>query len=130
MKCISLLLGIAQIALGIRLQESTKAMDTRMLVPLVIFVAAVIVILATLLIARKRKSDQLRRLFGAEYDRVLKEQGDARRAEAVQAQREKCVEKFSIRPLAAGDRREIPGGVVSSAEALRRRSFHGGQRGG
>jgi hypothetical protein len=53
---------------------------------------------------RKRKSDQLKQHFGSEYDRVVQIQGDPRRAEAVPTEREKRVEKFSIRALPGGDR--------------------------
>jgi hypothetical protein len=78
-------------------------MDTRILVP-VIIVVAIIIVVAALLVMRKRKSEQLRQRFGPEYDRTLQQHGDPRRAEAVLAEREKRVEKFSIRPLSAGDR--------------------------
>ena len=79
-------------------------MDTRILVPVVIAVIVLIVIAAALIIMRKNKSRQLKELFGPEYDRVLRQHGDTRHAEAVLAQREKRVEKFSIRTLSAGDR--------------------------
>jgi len=42
--------------------------------------------------------------FGPEYDRVVKQHGVTSRAEAVLAEREKRVEKFSIHALLAGDR--------------------------
>jgi hypothetical protein len=73
-------------------------MDTRILIWIVIGAVALIVI-AALLLMRKRKSAQLKQHFGSEYDRVAQEQGDPRRAEAVLAQREKRVEKLSIHPL-------------------------------
>lgn len=78
-------------------------MDTRILVPVIIAVV-ILVLVAALLIARKRKSDQLRQQFGPEYDRAVKQHGDTRRAEAVLAEREKRVESFSLRALAAPDR--------------------------
>ena len=73
-------------------------MDTRTLAFIVSGVVVLIVI-AALLAMRKRKSAQLKRHFGSEYDRVAQEQGDARHAEAVLSQREKRVEKLSIHPL-------------------------------
>ena len=78
-------------------------MDTRMLVYIAIAVVIVIVV-AALLASRKRRSDQLKQRFGPEYDRAVLQHGDARHAETVLADREKRVEKFSIRPLPGGDR--------------------------
>jgi hypothetical protein len=78
-------------------------MDTRILVPVVIAVV-VILLVAALLVMRKRKSDQLKQHFGSEYDRVVQLQGDPRRAETILTEREKRVEKFSIRDLPGGDR--------------------------
>ena len=73
-------------------------MDTRTLAFIVSGVVVLIVI-AALLAMRKHKSAQLKEHFGSEYDRVAQEQGDARHAETVLAQREKRVEKLSIHPL-------------------------------
>ncbi|MFY9937588.1 MAG: hypothetical protein WAK33_11975 [Silvibacterium sp.] len=78
-------------------------MDTRILVPVIIGLVLLIVIVA-LLVIRKRKSDQLKQHFGPEYDRVVRQHGGSRRAEAILAEREKRVEKFSIRALPAGER--------------------------
>jgi hypothetical protein len=77
-------------------------MDTNIVVSIVIGVAVLIVIIA-LLIIRKRKSDQLKQHFGPEYDRVVQQHGGPRRAEAILAEREKRVEKFSLRPLPPGE---------------------------
>ena len=78
-------------------------MDTRMLVALAI-AALLIVVVVAIFAMRKRKSVQLKEHFGAEYDRVAAQQGDPRRAEAVLAERERRVEKFSIRTLPADER--------------------------
>jgi hypothetical protein len=78
-------------------------MDTRILVSVVV-AAVVIIVIAALLVMRKRKSDQLKQRFGSEYDRLAQQDGGARHAEAVLAEREKRVEKFPIRPLPTGDR--------------------------
>jgi len=91
-------------------------MDTRILGSIVIGVVVLIVI-AALLIMRKHKSARLKQHFGAEYDRVAQEQGDARHAEAVLAQREKRVEKFSIH-LLPGLQRE---GYLQEWAAVQRR---------
>jgi hypothetical protein len=75
---------------------------------------------------------KLRERFGPEYDRVVKQQGDPRKAEGVLEFREKRREKFTIRPLAAADRSSFalgwnevqsrfvddPRGSVTVAESL------------
>ena len=79
-------------------------MDTRLLVPALVIVAVLIVI-AVALVMRRRRTDQLKRRFGPEYDRAVTQQhGDARRAEATLADREKRVEAFPLRALSAVDR--------------------------
>jgi hypothetical protein len=69
----------------------------------------VLVAIAAWAIARKQRSDHLRSRFGPEYDRVIHEQGDRRRAEAVLETREKRVERFHIRPLTPADRDRFAG---------------------
>jgi len=79
-------------------------MDTRLLIPALVIVAVLIAI-AVALVMRRRQSDQLKRRFGPEYDRTVTQQhGDARRAEATLADREKRVEAFPLRALSAVDR--------------------------
>lgn len=78
-------------------------MDTRVWIP-VIVVAVAILVLAVLLVTRRRRSEHLKDQFGPEYDRTLKMHGDAHKAEAVLLDREKRVEKFSLRPLPPADR--------------------------
>ncbi len=66
-----------------------------------------IVVVAVLLIiwavARQRRSLALRKRFGPEYDRTVREQG-AGRADAVLTHREERVNKFPIRALTADER--------------------------
>jgi len=105
--------------------------QTQLLV--VIVVIAVIAVAGILFFAmRKRRSQNLRERFGPEYDRVVKQQGDPRKAEGVLEFREKRREKFTIRPLAAADRSSFalgwnevqsrfvddPRGSVTVAESL------------
>lgn len=78
-------------------------MDTRTVIAILVVVALVI-ILAAFLIARRRSSAHLKQKFGAEYDRAVRQHGDARHAEAALLEREKRVEKFSLRPLLPADR--------------------------
>jgi FtsZ-interacting cell division protein ZipA len=79
-------------------------MDQRTMIIIGIVAIAIVVVIAALLYERKRKSERLRQQFGPEYDRAVHQHGDARQAEAVLLEREKRVEKFSIRPLPPADR--------------------------
>jgi FtsZ-interacting cell division protein ZipA len=74
-------------------------MDQTTTIVIVVVAIALIIVVAGLLIARKRRSDHLKHQFGPEYDRAIKQHGDARHAETVLLQREKRVEKFSLHPL-------------------------------
>ena len=73
------------------------------LVVVVVIVAVAIVAIA-FLTSRKRRSMRLRERFGPEYDRVLRQEGDARKAEGVLEFREKRREKFKIHPLSPTDK--------------------------
>lgn len=77
---------------------------TQLLIIVVVIVAVVVVAAVALVTSRKRRSLKLRERFGPEYDRVLKQEGDARKAEGVLEFREKRREKFQIRPLSAEDK--------------------------
>jgi hypothetical protein len=66
---------------------------------------AVIVVLALLtLLARRQRSNKLRRRFGPEYDRTVASTGSAERAETELARREQRVRSLDIRPLTPGAR--------------------------
>ena len=66
----------------------------------IIFVAVMIA-----LTMRRRRSEQLKQHFGPEYDRtVVQQHGDAGRAEAALAEREKRVDAFALRTLSPIDR--------------------------
>jgi hypothetical protein len=78
-------------------------MDTRTLIAIVV-AAFVLCIVAAILIARNRNRKHLKQQFGAEYDRTIAQHGDTRHAEAVLINREKRVQKFSLRPLTPSDR--------------------------
>lgn len=72
--------------------------------PKVIGIAAVAIVLIALvawLVVRKRRSTTagLRQRFGSEYERAVLKHGSARKAEAKLADREKRVEKLTIRAL-------------------------------
>jgi hypothetical protein len=79
--------------------------QNRMMVLIAVLVIAIIVIAAIAFVnSRKKRRLQLRERFGPEYDRVLKQEGDPRKAEGVLEFRQKRREKFKIHPLSAADR--------------------------
>lgn len=108
-------------------------MNQNQVLALVVVVLAVIAAAAIAFVtSRKRRSMKLRERFGPEYDRVLRQEGDARKAEGVLEFREKRREKFKIRPLSAADKSSFvlrwnevqarfvddPRGAVTVADAL------------
>jgi len=72
-------------------------MSTATWVVLIIAIAAIAV--AAWMYLRTKQTQRLKSQFGPEYDRLVEERGDARRAEDELARREKRVEKFHIRTL-------------------------------
>ena len=76
----------------------------------IVFLVLAAVVAADILIAvasyfRRQRSQHLRDRFGPEYARMAQETGSQRAAEKHLADREKRVEKFTIQPLAADDKR-------------------------
>jgi FtsZ-interacting cell division protein ZipA len=83
-------------------------MDDRRIVLLVVVIVAIVVIaVISFFLARKRRSQRLRARFGPEYDRVLKAEGEVRRAEGVLEMRAQRRDKFEIRPLSAATRSDF-----------------------
>lgn len=81
------------------------ALSTAQLAGLIALVVIVVVGIAALLVARKRRTERLRNQFGgAEYARAVKEGGNRRHGEAGLKDRTERVEGFHVRPLAPGDR--------------------------
>lgn len=78
-------------------------MDPKVLVAIIV-VLAIIVIAAVVIARRRQKSTHLKQHFGPEYDRALQQHGDPGKAEAVLAEREARVHKFTIRELPATER--------------------------
>jgi FtsZ-interacting cell division protein ZipA len=66
-------------------------------------VAVVALVVVALIVARGRRSAQLRQRFGPEYERTLRETGDVRRTDAVLQARATRVERLHIRPLSPED---------------------------
>src|SRR5579872_7632769 len=83
-----------------------RVMDqNRMMIVIAVLVIAIIVIAAVAFMnSRRRRRLQLQQRFGPEYDRVLKQEGEPRKAEGVLEFRQKRREKFRIHPLSAADR--------------------------
>jgi hypothetical protein len=98
----------------------------------VIVIAAIVVVLLALWYVQKQRREHLRGRFGPEYDRAVRETGNVGKAESMLSNRERRVEKLSIRPLSAeesgrfsGSWRVIqarfvddPRGAVTDADAL------------
>ncbi len=78
-------------------------MDPRTEIAIVVVIAIIAVLMIAWLVIRKQRTAKLRQRFGPEYDRAVHEVGPAR-ADAVLLDREKRVEKFSLRPLASDER--------------------------
>ncbi len=76
-------------------------MDPKIVV--IIVVAVVVVLAIAWAVMRKRRTEALRRRYGPEYERTVREHG-ADRAESVLLKRAKRVEKLPIRELALDDR--------------------------
>jgi hypothetical protein len=103
-------------------------------IKMILIVAAVVIVAVLVIaaiIARSRRTDSLRRRFGSEYDRTVREHGQGR-GESVLVSREKRVEQFPLRELAVDERerfvtewREVqarfvddPRGAVTGADVL------------
>jgi hypothetical protein len=71
---------------------------------LIIVIAVLAVGIGILFVLRKRKTDGLKKRFGPEYDRAVKETGNSRKAESVLGAREKRVEKFHVVTLNSAQR--------------------------
>ncbi|HEY6446790.1 MAG TPA: hypothetical protein VIY53_10045 [Acidobacteriaceae bacterium] len=80
-------------------------MDTRILIPIVVVVGSLVAVMVAFTMRRRKSDQQLKQHFGPEFDRTAAQQhGDARRAEATLAKREKRVESFPLRDLSPIDR--------------------------
>jgi hypothetical protein len=78
-------------------------MDPRIATAIVIVIAVIAVLIIAWLVIRRRRTVRLRERFGPEYDRAVHEVGPTR-ADSVLLEREKRVEKFSIRALDPDER--------------------------
>lgn len=95
-------------------------------------IALIVVGVLAFAASRKRRTTGLRRRFGPEYDRVVRQEGNARQAEGVLEFRRRQREKYKVSALSAADRaaftvrwREVqtrfvddPRGAVTVADSL------------
>ncbi len=72
-------------------------MSTATVTVLILAIAAIA--FAAIMIYQRAKTRKLRVKFGPEYDRLVQQEGSARRGEAILESRQKRVEKFDIKPL-------------------------------
>ena len=83
-------------------------MDQHQLTILLIVIAALVVIaVISFFMAKKHRSQQLRERFGPEYDRVVKKEGEVRRAEGVLEIRAQRRKMFELHPLSPAMRSEF-----------------------
>jgi len=71
---------------------------------IVLAVVAILVVIVAVWFMLKWRTEELRKRFGPEYDRVITERGDTRQAESELAARQKRVERFDIHPLDPAER--------------------------
>ena len=102
------------------------------IVILLVLIAAIVIAAVVFLVARKRRSQNLREQFGPEYDRVVRKEGDVNKGERTLEFRQKHRKSLKIRPLSADEHtrfssrwKEVqaqfvddPAGAVAVADAL------------
>ena len=74
-------------------------MNTTTIIILAVVVVLIAIAVAAFFYFRRRRSENLRKQFGPEYRRAVKQYGDQRKAETELAEREKRVRKLDIRSL-------------------------------
>lgn len=80
-------------------------MDTTLWIIIAIAAIALVAVAAVAwFVAQQKRSENLRRGFGNEYDRTVDEYGDKGKAESELKARQKRVSKFDIKPLDPNDR--------------------------
>src|SRR3989442_3393410 len=80
-------------------------MDTSTIIVLVLAVVVVLAIAAAIwFYMQRQRTKQLRSKYGAEYNRAVRAEGDAKQAEQVLQERQKRVEKLNIKPLSVEER--------------------------
>jgi hypothetical protein len=105
---------------------------------IVIALAVLVVVAGAMIFVQRRRSQQMRAHYGAEYVAAVDELGDRRKAEAELRNREKRVKSFDVRPLSSeethryverwrkvqADFVDDPGAAVAQADALIGEAMH------
>jgi FtsZ-interacting cell division protein ZipA len=106
--------------------------DQRTTAIVIAAVVILVIVVVALLYRRKRRSGMLRQRFGPEYERVVRDKGDVRKAEGVLEMRARKREELKIVPLSAAVRSDFskrwmqvqsrfvddPKGAVADADQL------------
>jgi len=78
-----------------------ESLDPRIIIGVLVAVAVVVI---AFVLTQKRRTDELRSKFGPEYERLVRQHGDARHAESELADRVDRVRHLQIRPLTPQNR--------------------------
>ena len=78
-----------------------ESLDPRIVIGVLVALAVVVV---AFVLTQKRRSDELRGQFGPEYERLVRQHGDARHAEQELSSRVERVKQLHIKPLPPEDR--------------------------
>jgi hypothetical protein len=78
-----------------------ETLDPRIVIGVLVALAVVVI---AFVLMQKRRSDELRGKFGPEYERLVRERGDARHAEQELNTRVERVKQLHIKPLPAEER--------------------------
>ena len=73
-----------------------ESLDPRIVIGILLVVAVLVI---AFVVAQKRRSDQLHSKFGPEYERLVRQHGDARHAESELSSRIDRVKQLHIQPL-------------------------------
>jgi hypothetical protein len=103
-----------------------------LVIAIAIVIGAAVAWAVAFVVVRNRRSDDLKRHFGTEYDRMIQERGSRARAEAELLERARRVKQLEIHPLSPGERERFadrwrvtqasfvdnPASAVTQADAL------------
>jgi hypothetical protein len=92
---------------GVALRDDTMSIDDKTVLWVIIALGAVAIVIVALFIERRRarrRSVDLQRQFGPEYDRAVQQFGSRAGAERELAARERRVHRFRFKDLGASDR--------------------------
>lgn len=79
-----------------------EALDPRIVIGVLVALAVIVI---AFVLMQKRRSDELHSRFGPEYERLVRERGDARHAETELSDRVQRVKQLHIKPLDHDHRR-------------------------